>query len=183
MDNTTATSLDDRTLWFDGDSTIPANDVIKYIQAGIPLSSLFLEEITPEIKQFNSMLPPEDRMTLKTNINEPNFNWVLPDEYQEIDPFTHCVDIIQDMMTQYDDAEGNARGQRAVTELVLFRNLDLLPLLTVLIYIINTLQNHSVVWGTVRGSSVSSYLLYLLGTHDVDSFAYELQISDFIRHT
>jgi DNA polymerase III alpha subunit len=37
------------------------------------------------------------------------------------------------------------------------------------------------VWGIGRGSSVSSYVLYVLGVHDVDSYAYDLDIGDFLH--
>jgi DNA polymerase III alpha subunit len=39
----------------------------------------------------------------------------------------------------------------------------------------------NIVWGVGRGSSCSSYLLYLLGLHEVDVVKYDVDISDFIR--
>ena len=39
---------------------------------------------------------------------------------------------------------------------------------------------NKIVWGVGRGSSVSSYILYLLGVHKVNSIKYGLNITDFL---
>jgi DNA polymerase III alpha subunit len=41
-------------------------------------------------------------------------------------------------------------------------------------------ENH-VIWGVGRGSSVASYVLYLLGVHRIDSMFYDLDVSEFLR--
>jgi len=41
-------------------------------------------------------------------------------------------------------------------------------------------QNH-LIWGVGRGSSVSSYVLYLLKVHRIDSLYYNLDIAEFLR--
>ena len=58
---------------------------------------------------------------------------------------------------------------RVVEELELYRSVNLYPILRALIYIIDTMRKHDIVWGVGRGSSVASYVLYLLGIHKVDS--------------
>jgi DNA polymerase III alpha subunit len=37
------------------------------------------------------------------------------------------------------------------------------------------------IWGVGRGSSVASYVLYLLGVHRIDSMFYDLDPSEFLR--
>jgi DNA polymerase III alpha subunit len=37
------------------------------------------------------------------------------------------------------------------------------------------------IWGVGRGSSVASYVLYLLGVHRIDSMYYELNPEEFLR--
>ncbi len=41
-------------------------------------------------------------------------------------------------------------------------------------------ENH-VIWGVGRGSSVSSYVLYKLGIHRIDSIFYDLDVEEFLR--
>jgi DNA polymerase III alpha subunit len=38
-----------------------------------------------------------------------------------------------------------------------------------------------VIWGVGRGSSVSSYVLYLLGVHRINSMYYDLDVGEFLR--
>jgi len=37
------------------------------------------------------------------------------------------------------------------------------------------------IWGVGRGSSVASYVLYLLDVHRIDSMFYDLDPSEFLR--
>ena len=67
---------------------------------------------------------------------------------------------------------------RVVEELELYRSRNLYPILRALIYIIDTMRKHDIVWGVGRGSSVAGYVLYLLGIHKVDS-RYNLDIKEF----
>jgi DNA polymerase III alpha subunit len=43
------------------------------------------------------------------------------------------------------------------------------------------MRKNNIVWGVGRGSSVSSYILYLIGVHKVNSILYKLDINDFLR--
>ena len=66
-------------------------------------------------------------------------------------------------------------------ELTEFKARKLYPVLTVLIYIIDTMRKNNLVWGIGRGSSVASYVLYLIGIHKVDSLKYNLDIKEFLK--
>jgi DNA polymerase III alpha subunit len=48
-------------------------------------------------------------------------------------------------------------------------------------YMVDVLKSNNVVWGVGRGSSVSSYCLYLIGIHKIDSVKYDLPITDFFK--
>ena len=71
--------------------------------------------------------------------------------------------------------------KRISIELEMYRTRNLYPILQVLIYIIDTMRKHKIVWGVGRGSSVASYVLYLLGVHKVDSLKYNLDIKEFLK--
>jgi len=66
-------------------------------------------------------------------------------------------------------------------ELAEYKARNLFPVLQLLIYIIDTMRKNNLVWGVGRGSSVSSYLLYLIGVHKVDSVKYNLNIKEFLK--
>jgi len=48
-------------------------------------------------------------------------------------------------------------------------------------YLVDVMKENHVIWGVGRGSSVASYVLYLLGVHRIDSIYYELDPAEFLR--
>jgi len=53
--------------------------------------------------------------------------------------------------------------------------------LHVMKYIVDTLRANNILWGVGRGSSVASYVLFLIGIHKVDSIKYNLPIEEFFK--
>jgi DNA polymerase III alpha subunit len=43
------------------------------------------------------------------------------------------------------------------------------------------MKENKIVWGVGRGSSVASYVLYLIGVHRIDSIKYDLDIREFLK--
>jgi DNA polymerase III alpha subunit len=103
---------------------------------------------------------------------------VLPDRYKYLDLAEYLIGLAERVEQ---DHLYERRLQRLVEEIDLYTKLGYHDLLRTLIYIVDELQRHQVVWGVGRGSSCSSYLLYLLGLHEVDSVKFEIPITDFIR--
>ena len=75
----------------------------------------------------------------------------------------------------------DAELQRVGSELLLYQERDMFDLLRFLVYMVDTMRNNSIVWGVGRGSSVASYVLYLIGVHKIDSLYYDLDIAEFLR--
>jgi DNA polymerase III alpha subunit len=73
------------------------------------------------------------------------------------------------------------RYERIEKELQLYEKYDLLYLIKTIIYIIEEFNKNNVVWGTGRGSSCCSYILYVIGLHEVDSVEYNLSLDEFFR--
>ncbi len=175
------TELKDRTLWFDGDSTIHSDNLLELIQTGCRTDGLFVDHITKDIKQFNSLVSADEQITIKEGTKPLDLSWNIPQEYKDLDVEDYVIERMFEQ-EQYLTAEQNeAREIRVSEELILYRELYLENVLRTIIYIINTLELKKVIWGVGRGSSVSSYVLYLIGAHDVDSVFYELDIKDFLR--
>jgi len=98
-------------------------------------------------------------------------NWYMPDEYQQLDIAEHVLSLCQ---TQ-------PELQRVGEELLLYQERELFNLLRYLKYFVDTMRANSVVWGLGRGSSVASYVLYLLGVHRINSMYYDLDIREFLK--
>ena len=57
----------------------------------------------------------------------------------------------------------------------------MLDLLNYMIYLVDFMRENKIVWGVGRGSSVASYVLYLIGVHKIDSLYYDLDVAEFLR--
>jgi DNA polymerase III alpha subunit len=97
--------------------------------------------------------------------------WYMPEEYKKLD-------IAQWLMDQCDT---EPKLQRVGQELLLYQERDLFNLLRYLKYFVDTMRTNQVVWGLGRGSSVASYVLYLIGVHKIDSMYYDLDVTEFLR--
>ena len=97
----------------------------------------------------------------------------IPLHYKELD----VEKYIHEKLVERDPDEIG----RVEMELDMYRERGLFPVLQLLIWIVDTMRKHNLVWGVGRGSSVSSYLLYILGVHKVDSYKYGLDIKEFLR--
>lgn len=97
--------------------------------------------------------------------------WHMPKEYQELDIAKYILDQCQ---TQEE-------LQRVGKELLLYQERDLFNLLRQLKYVVDTWRANNIVWGVGRGSSVASYVLYLLGVHKINSIYYDLDVEEFLR--
>lgn len=98
-------------------------------------------------------------------------NWHMPEAYKNLDIASHVLSL----------CKTEAELQRCGQELLLYQQRDLFDLLKYLKYLVDVMQDNHIVWGVGRGSSVSSYVLYLLGVHRIDSMYYNLDISEFLR--
>jgi hypothetical protein len=98
-------------------------------------------------------------------------NWHMPEEYKQLDVAKHILD----------KCTTDAELQRVGEELLLYMERDLFDLLRYLVYLVDTMRANGIIWGVGRGSSVASYVLYLLGVHRVDSMYYDLDVREFLR--
>ena len=97
--------------------------------------------------------------------------WRMPNEYKELDIAAYVLGLCKE----------DYELQRVGEELLLFQERDLFDLLRYLKYLVDTLRKHNIVWGVGRGSSVSSYVLFLLGVHKINSIYYNLDIEEFLK--
>jgi len=97
--------------------------------------------------------------------------WYMPDEYKNFDIVKYVLDL----------CKTDQELQRVGDELLKFQERDLFVLLCYCKYLVDTMRKHNIVWGVGRGSSVSSYVLYLIGVHRINSIFYDLDIDEFLK--
>ena len=98
-------------------------------------------------------------------------SWSMPKEYKNLD-------IAQWLLDKCNTQE---ELQRVGEELILYQERNLFDLLRQLNYVVDIWRENNILWGVGRGSSVASYVLYLIGVHRINSMYYDLDVHEFLR--
>lgn len=98
-------------------------------------------------------------------------NWNIPEKYKNINVLEYCIG----------KCNTEKEIERVCEEYILFQERDLIPLLQTSIFFVDYMREHKYVWGVGRGSSVSSFCLYLIGVHRINSLEYDLPIKEFLK--
>jgi len=172
--------VDDHVLWQDGSITVPSDIITKYIHVA-ETGKLFTDEITPDIAEYNQMTTSPIR--IKKKLDSLSTEWIIPKEISSIDIYEHLTDkLIEEFSTsEFNDEEMRIRMQRLDYEYDELMSAGLSDLIYAILYVINRFNANNTVWGVGRGSSTSSYLLYILGIHDIDSVEYDLDFTEFLH--
>lgn len=137
-----------------------------YVENAIHVSDvLSLDNLPKFIKYIDPNISVEEFDKQSQN------NWNMPDEYKSLD-------IAEYVLSQ---CNNEYELQRAGQELLMFQERDLFPLLQYLKYLVDIMRKNNIVWGVGRGSSVSSFVLYLIGIHKINSLYYDLSIEEFLK--
>lgn len=135
----------------------------------IELFKQYQSDLLSEVITFSN--PPEEVLTFDEFHEEKANEWIFPVIYQQIDVHKWLLDKCK---TQQEI-------DRVNTEYILYEERDLVMLLRLFIFLVDHMRKNKFVWGVGRGSSVSSYILYLIGIHRVDSLKYNFDIRDFLK--
>lgn len=179
------TLLDERILWFDGDSSWSVKALGDRILSGRPwVDNYVIDADDFSVKYINEV---DDTVNLRAKtsitIGDESFQWNIPIEYFELNVKEVIykrlkVEFDQNCFSKHDE---DLRIDRVKSELILWEDRGLIDVLRLLMYVVDTFVETNTIWGTGRGSSCCSYILYLIGVHDVDSIQYDLDIKDFFR--
>lgn len=133
-------------------------DVLEYCQTSDDLSQ-YIDRIYEE--RLDYPIPSKE-------LNPKH--WFIPDDY--------CPNLVEML---YGMCETDRQRDRVSQELELYIKHGMFDLLYVMKYIVDTLRANNVIWGVGRGSSVASYVLFLIGVHKIDSIKYNLPIEEFFK--
>lgn len=122
-------------------------------------------------ESVNQYVVPREEIPVELFHRGQQQNWYMPQEYKDLDIASHILSL----------CKSDAELQRVGEELLLYQERNLFPLLQYLKYFVDTMRANNIVWGLGRGSSVASYVLYLLGVHKINSMYYDLDIREFLK--
>ena len=130
-------------------------------------AALILENV-PSFVQYDQAI---EQMTISEFDQRKQQTWFMPEEYQQLDIAKHVLDL----------CESPEQLQRAGEELLMYQERNLFDLLRYLKYLVDVMKQNRLIWGVGRGSSLSSYVLYLMEVHRIDSMYYDLDPKEFLR--
>ena len=157
-------------------------DLYDMVMSGLDMSEIKEVSWNEDFEKYNHAIDKnyldtnklEKLKTIQLDVEEfdriNQENWFIPEEYKTLD--------IKSYVLERTPAHAIDRVNE---ELNLYDKYNIIDVLKVCVYIIDTLRKNNIVWGVGRGSSVASYVLYLIGVHKIDSIKYELDINEFLR--
>ncbi len=138
--------------------------------------TMLVEERTDSIKALETQLGFKLLEPYETHFEIVDYDsacqqvWNMPDDYKNMDIEGFLVSVCP-----------KENYQRLIDELEEFRARNMIDLLRWLKYFVDTCNKEGIVWGVGRGSSVASYVLYLVGVHSIDPIKYNLDWQEFLR--
>jgi len=158
-------------------------DLIDMIYSGnVEKCHVVLCDPSDDVDKFNEAMQAQGMSPLQKyiplDVDQKTFDsvcqseWFMPDEYKELDVVAHLYSLCDG-----DDE----RFHRVNEELSAFQSREMFDLLRYMIYLVDFMRENEIVWGVGRGSSVASYVLYLIGVHRIDSVKYNLDWREFLR--
>ena len=158
-------------------------DLIDMIYSGnVEKCHVVLCDQNDDVDKFNTAMQAQGLDPLQKyiplDVDQKTFDgvcqseWFMPDEYKELDVVAHIYSL----------CPGNDEPfHRVNEELAEFQRREMFDLLRYMIYLVDFMRENNIVWGVGRGSSVASYVLYLIGVHRIDSVKYDLDWREFLR--
>ena len=163
-----------------GDVIFTEQDAIDLLYADpkLDISKLYFDQIeqySASLKELGIDLPTIQTAPKRGPLNgfdQNNINtWHMPEKYYDIN-------VLQWLL---DKCQSDTERSRVKMEYKLFENKKFIKVLQFLIYFVDTLRANNIVWGVGRGSSVSSFCLFLIGVHKINPLLYNLDIGEFLR--
>jgi DNA polymerase III alpha subunit len=134
-----------------------------------------------DVDKFNAAMEAQGFDTLQKyiplDVDQKTFDgvcqgeWFMPDEYKQLTIQNYVLNKCQT----------DQEIERVSEELKAFRERDMFNLLRYMVYLVDFMRENNIVWGVGRGSSVASYVLYLIGVHRINSIQYGLDWREFLR--
>lgn len=149
---------------------------------GLDLSEMTVDK-SPEMETYNKMCKMFDKPELMVEFAEDITTTPEEEHARRSSTWLITEEILQIQVRDFLLSLCKAADERARVneEMDLFEERDLVPLLQLMMYLVDHFRRNKVVWGVGRGSSVSSFCLYLIGVHKLNSLKYGLDIKDFLK--
>jgi DNA polymerase III alpha subunit len=119
-----------------------------------------------------------------SSLSKPGYSGTVEQFHEEnantwhIDEKYKTIDVLEFVLER---CSNDTERERVCVEYMMYEERGLIDVLRALIFLVDHFRENGTVWGVGRGSSVSSYILYKIGIHKIDSIKYDLPIEEFLK--
>jgi len=168
-----------------GQTVLNQMDLIDGWLSGHSPNSVIMGDVEPiniynewcELYDIEQKIKAAPEYTKENYIENCMGNWNMPDQYKLLS--------IEELLLEKLDTLGYDNNSeqflRVRQEFQEYEKRGMIIVLKFLVYLLDVCKEHNIVLGVGRGSSVASYVLFLMGIHRVDSIKYELDIKEFLK--
>lgn len=168
---------ENRTIDQDGNVLCNLNAAVYAMNCGADVRYIQLQEIDePEMTRFNENCR---RFGLETRMHKNTVNHEENHELWRYDSAYDNLNLLDYFLSKCPQEEKYI--ERVKFEVQLYEHYNMTRLLRCMIWLVDYMTENEMFWGLGRGSSVSSYLLFLIELHMVDSVKYELDVNEFLK--
>lgn len=170
--------LKGRTVRIDGSVVNTNRALTEILYSGRDLSGCIIDDVD-EAERFKIAnilcdtdipAPIFSKDLIYDNITWRN-HWFTPEPYASINLLEWCLAKCSDQNEE----------DRVKIEIDEFEKRGMVPAIKHMIYCVDTWRQHKIVWGVGRGSSVSSFVLYLIGITRLNPLKYNLDIAEWLK--
>ena len=165
-------------------------DLVNMIYSGhVDKCHVVLCDPSDDIEKFNAAMReqylPELTKYIPLDVEQKDFDtalqseWFMPDEYKKLSIRSYLLAKATGPLLNSNEL--SVAVKRVHDEVDAFEERNMLPLLQYMVYLVDFMRENNIVWGVGRGSSVASYVLYLIGVHRIDSIQFDLDWTEFLR--
>jgi DNA polymerase III alpha subunit len=165
-------------------------DLVDMIYTGhVDKCHVVLCDPSDNVDKFNAAMRkqylPELKQYIPLDVDQKDFDtalqseWFMPDEYKKLSIRSYLLAKATGPLLNSNEL--SVAVKRVHDEVDAFEERNMLPLLQYMVYLVDFMRENNIVWGVGRGSSVASYVLYLIGVHRIDSIQFDLDWTEFLR--
>lgn len=170
--------LSNRSILHDGTVICDSDALVEVLYSGNSVQGTFCKDLEDQIEWDRANKDSD------TDLSGPVFadksmydgidwynHWLTPEPYASMDLQAWCLEKCQT------DQETN----RVIDEIQEYESRNMIPIMKHLLYCVDTWRKHNVVWGVGRGSSVCSFVLYLIGINRINPLKFNLDLDEWLH--
>lgn len=172
------TELENRKILQDGTVICNSSAMIELLYSGQTLNGIYCDNILDANEWNYSALVSDSTDIGPQYADRPQYAdidwfiyWSTPEPWASLDLKEWC----------YAKCKTQEEFDRVDLELLEFDKRSMQYVIKHLIYCVDTWRSNNILWGVGRGSSVSSFILHLIGINRINPLEYNLELHEWLK--